>query len=101
MKKQIILNILKFIHDYLIPLIIPSIEVLKNTVKVELENCKEKIKEFASEEQTQIYINAKKEELINAFMKELDLPFWLKPFKGIIKNIVNSTINNFIKKLYS
>ena len=99
MNKNIVSMILKFIHDYLIPFVMPSIEVLRVTIKTEIENCKKRIIEFASEEQTQIYLKAKKDELVNKFIDELELPLLLKPFKGIIKKIVKSNIDNFMKKL--
>lgn len=70
------------------------------TVKTKLLHKLEDLKE-PLKEKVQKYIDTKapeiKEELIEIIVNKIDLPFYLKPFKGKIKKVVSKNFDKLIQ----
>ncbi len=70
------------------------------TVKTKLLNKLEDLKE-PLKEKVQKYIDTKapevQEELVEIIVNKIDLPFYLKPFKGKIKKVVNKNFDKLIE----
>ena len=77
-------------------------EALWNEIKEEVKSCAREIIKDAELFLTSVEAQEKEKIILDLIMSKIDLPFVLKPFKGIIRKILKSkleeTISNLLQK---
>lgn len=79
-----------------------ALEAFKDTlwkeIKEEVHNVAKEVISEAEAFLTSVEAQEKEEAILNAIMEKIQLPFILKPFKGIIRNIIKGKLEAFVEE---